>query len=123
MDDRDYSPAPHRGALPVGHAADAERLRGSRRPPPRARGGRRPHERPHRGLTQALIDGTSRRVVTPEQRGALVCVEIDEPAAAVELLQKQGIVTSWRDRSVRFSFHFYNDERDVEAALAALETV
>ena len=74
-------------------------------------------------LTQALVDGTSRRVVTPEQRGALVCVEFDDPAAVVERLQKQGVVTSWRDRSVRFSFHFYNDESDVEAALAALETV
>ena len=41
----------------------------------------------------------------------------------MELLQKQGIVTSWRDNSVRFSFHFYNGEHDVEAALAALETV
>ena len=74
-------------------------------------------------LTQVLVDGTSRRVVTPEQRGALVCVEVDDPASVVERLQKQGVVTSWRDRSVRFSFHFYNDESDVEAALAALETV
>ena len=31
-----------------------------------------------------------------------------------------GVITSWRDRGVRVSFHFYNDERDVEAAIAAL---
>ena len=52
-----------------------------------------------------------------------MCVEVDDPASVVERLQKQGVVTSWRDRSVRFSFHFYNDESDVEAALAALATV
>ena len=69
------------------------------------------------------MEGTSRRVVTPEERGALVCVELDDPAAVVARLQKQGVITSWRDRSVRFSFHFYNDERDIEAALAALEAV
>jgi selenocysteine lyase/cysteine desulfurase len=74
-------------------------------------------------LTQAFVDGTTRRVVTPEQRGALVCVEVDDPPAIVERLQQQGVLTSWRDRSVRFSFHFYNDESDVEAALAALATV
>ncbi len=74
-------------------------------------------------LTPALVDGTSRRVVTPDQRGALVCVEADDPAAVVERLQQQGVLTSWRDRSVRFSFHFYNDESDVEAALAALDAV
>ena len=67
------------------------------------------------------MDGTSRPVVTPEQRGALVCVEVDDPAAAVERLQQQGVVTSWRDRCV--SFHFYSDESDVETALAALGTV
>ena len=74
-------------------------------------------------LTQALVDGTSRRVVTPEQRGALVCVEVDDPLPSSNGSQQQGVLTSWRDRSVRFSFHFYNDESDVEAALAALETV
>jgi selenocysteine lyase/cysteine desulfurase len=73
-----------------------------------------------RELTQAFADGTSRRIVTPEQRGALLCVEVDDPAAAVTRLHERGVVTSWRDRCVRFSFHFYNDERDVAAALAAL---
>ena len=58
-----------------------------------------------------------------EERGALVCVEVDDPAAVVERLQQQGVIASWRDRSVRFSFHFYNDESDVEAALAAFERV
>ena len=74
-------------------------------------------------ILRYAFDAEGRRVVTPEERGALVCVEFDDPAAVVAHLQKQGVITSWRDGSVRFSFHFYNDERDVEAALAALETV
>ena len=123
MDDRDYSPAP-----------TAARFQSGTPPVPSIYAGlaglrlvleagvERTNARIAE-LTQALVDGTSRRVVTPEQRGALVCVEVDDPAAVVERLQQQGVVTSWRDRSVRFSFHFYNDERDVEAALAALETV
>jgi selenocysteine lyase/cysteine desulfurase len=123
MDDRDYSPAPtaarfQSGTPPVPSLyAGLAGLRlvleaGVERTSARIA-----------ELTQVLVDGTSRRVVTPEQRGALVCVEVDDPASVVERLQKQGVVTSWRDRSVRFSFHFYNDESDVEAALAALETV
>jgi len=72
-------------------------------------------------LTDAFVAGLDRAVVTPENRGALVCVESDDAAAEVERLAARGVITSWRDRSVRVSFHFYNDERDVEAALAALQ--
>ena len=66
-------------------------------------------------LTDAFVSGLDRAVVTPESRGALVCVESEDPAAEVERLAARGVITSWRDRSVRVSFHFYNDERDVEA--------
>ncbi len=123
MDDRDYSPAP-----------TAARFQAGTPPIPNVYAGlaglrlvleagvERTNAR-IRELTQAFVDGTTRRVVTPQERGALVCVEVDDPAAAVERLQERGVVTSWRDNSVRFSFHFYNDERDVEAALAALEAV
>ena len=123
MDDRDYSPAP-----------TAARFQSGTPPVPSIYAGlaglrlvleagvERANARIAE-LTQAFVDGTSRRVVTPAQRGALVCVEVDDPASVVDRLQQQGVVTSWRDRSVRFSFHFYNDESDVEAALAALETV
>jgi selenocysteine lyase/cysteine desulfurase len=72
-------------------------------------------------LTDAFVAGLDRAVVTPENRGALVCVESDDAAAEVERLARAGVITSWRDRSVRVSFHFYNDECDVEAALAALQ--
>ena len=72
-------------------------------------------------LTQAFVDGVDRTIVTPASRSALVCVESDDPAAEVDRLAQNGVITSWRDRSVRVSFHFYNDERDVEAATAALQ--
>jgi selenocysteine lyase/cysteine desulfurase len=48
-------------------------------------------------------------------------VESSDAPALVDELAAVGVVASWRDRSVRLSFHFYNDESDVEAALRALE--
>ena len=123
MDDRDYSPAPgaarfQSGTPPVPNAyAGVAGLRlvveaGVERTAAHvARLGRRLED----GVAE--LDG---RVLTPERRGALVCVESSDPPALVELLAARGVVTSWRDRVVRFSPHFYNDESDVDAALAAL---
>ena len=123
MDDRDYSPAPTAARFQAGTPPIPSVYAGLAGLRLVLEAGVEHTNARVAELTQALMDGTSRRVVTPEQRGALICVEHDEPAAAVEFLQKQGIVTAWRDNSVCFSFHFYNDEHDVEAALAALETV
>jgi selenocysteine lyase/cysteine desulfurase len=121
MDDRDYSPAPN-----------AARFQSGTPPVPSLYAGlaglrlveeagvERTAARVDE-LTRAFVDGVGRTVVTPESRGALICVESDDPAAEVERLAERGVITSWRGRSVRFSFHFYNDERDVEAALAALQ--
>ena len=90
MDDRDYSPAP-----------TAARFQSGTPPVPSIYAGLaglrlvleagvdRTNARIAE-LTQALVDGTSRRVVTPEQRGALVCVEVDDPAAVVERLAAAG---------------------------------
>jgi selenocysteine lyase/cysteine desulfurase len=75
-------------------------------------------------LTAALEEGVRAlggSVVTPAQRGALLCVASTDPPTLVDALAAEGVVTSWRDRSVRFSLHFYNDEGDVEAALRTLE--
>jgi selenocysteine lyase/cysteine desulfurase len=76
------------------------------------------------GLASALEAGVRElggTVVTPDRRGALLCVESSDAQALVDELAAAGVVASWRDRSVRLSFHFYNDESDVEAALRALE--
>ncbi len=121
MDDRDYSPAPN-----------AARFQSGTPPVPSLYAGlaglrlveeagvERTAARVDE-LTRAFVAGVGRTVVTPESHGPLICVESDDPAAEVERLSERGVITSWRGRNVRFSFHFYNDERDVEAALAALQ--
>ena len=62
--------------------------------------------------------------ITPtedERRGATVAVPSrDSRLLSVELM-KRDIVTSHRDDNVRASFHFYNDEDDVEAFIAAMK--
>ena len=62
--------------------------------------------------------------VTPEQderRGATVAVPSRASAQLSAELMKRGIVTSHRDDNVRASFHFYNNEDDVESFIAAMQ--
>jgi selenocysteine lyase/cysteine desulfurase len=123
MDDRDYSPAPRAARfqsgtppVPSAYAGAAALELVSRAGPDRTRD----HVA---GLQSAFLGGVlelGARVVTPDNRGALLCVASRDPAALVDDLAEDGVITSWRDESVRFSFHFYNDESDVEHALAAL---
>jgi selenocysteine lyase/cysteine desulfurase len=121
MDDRDYSPAPTAARFQSGTPPIPSVYAGLAGLRLVQEAGVEQTAAHVAALTDAFIDGVGPRAVTPESRGALVCVEVDDPAAEVERLAQHGVITSWRDRSVRFSFHFYNDERDVEAALAALQ--
>ena len=62
--------------------------------------------------------------VTPQQderRGATVAVPSRDSGALTKELMKRDIVTSHRDDNVRASFHFYNNEDDVESFVAALK--
>src|SRR3984885_276506 len=62
--------------------------------------------------------------ITPaanERRGATVAVPSRDSGALVAELMKRDIVTSHRDDNVRASFHFYNDEDDVESFVAAMK--
>jgi selenocysteine lyase/cysteine desulfurase len=125
MDDRDYSPA-----------ATAARFQAGTPPVPSLYAG-------VAGLnlvaeagvsdTATLVDALARRfedgvrelggvVSTPAQRGALICVASPDAERLVGVLTEAGVVTSSRGQNVRFSFHFYNDEADVDAALRALRT-
>ncbi len=86
-----------------------------------------PETRAHvQGLNGRLLEGLDdlgARVVTPrdpERRGALVCVRSTDAPALVAALQRNGIITSERDSSVRISPHCYNADEDVDAVLAAL---
>jgi len=62
--------------------------------------------------------------VTPpqnERRGATVAIPSRDSGGLSKELMKQDIVTSYRDDNVRASFHFYNDEDDVETFVAAMK--
>jgi selenocysteine lyase/cysteine desulfurase len=62
--------------------------------------------------------------VTPpqdERRGATVAVPSRDSGGLCAELIKRNIVTSHRDANVRASFHFYNNEDDVDSFVAAMK--
>jgi selenocysteine lyase/cysteine desulfurase len=62
--------------------------------------------------------------ITPAEdarRGATVAVPSRDAARLQAELMKHDIVTSYRDDNVRASFHFYNNEDDVESFIAAMQ--
>ena len=60
---------------------------------------------------------TARKDTRP---GATVTVRSRDCVQLAAELIKRGIVTSHRDHNVRASFHFYNDESDIDSLIAAL---
>jgi selenocysteine lyase/cysteine desulfurase len=58
----------------------------------------------------------------PERRGPLVVVESVDAPVLVAHLAARGIVASCRGNGLRVSFHAYNNEEDVDAVVAALES-
>ena len=74
-------------------------------------------------LWRALREEIGWPSATPSQdecRGATVAVPSCDAAGLVAELGKRDIVTSFRDDNVRASFHFYNNDDDVEAFVAAM---
>ncbi len=62
--------------------------------------------------------------ITPaedERRGATVAVPSRNSGALCAALMQHDIVTSHRDDNIRASFHFYNNEDDVESFVAAMK--
>jgi cysteine desulfurase/selenocysteine lyase len=55
-----------------------------------------------------------------DERSPVVAVAIDDAGAAVERLSGAGVVVAKRANGVRFSFHVFNNESDVDRALEAL---
>ena len=61
--------------------------------------------------------------ITPradDRHGPMVCVRANQVAQLFGRLTEQDIVTSFRDDNLRATFHFYNNEKDVEAIVQAL---
>jgi selenocysteine lyase/cysteine desulfurase len=61
--------------------------------------------------------------ITPienQRRGATVAIPSRDSGALSKELMQRDIVTSHRDANLRASFHFYNDDDDVESLVAAL---
>ena len=56
----------------------------------------------------------------PETGSSIVQVAVPDTEAALGRLQRAGIQAAGRAGALRFSFHFYNDEEDVDRALEAL---
>jgi selenocysteine lyase/cysteine desulfurase len=64
--------------------------------------------------------------VTPsedDRRGATVAVRSRSSGALSAELMKRDIITSHRDDNIRASFHFYNNEDDVESFIAAMKAL
>jgi selenocysteine lyase/cysteine desulfurase len=60
------------------------------------------------------------RLGAPEPASPIVRVQVEEAEAAVDRLRRAGVACSARAGSIRFAFHLYNDEADVDLALEAL---
>jgi selenocysteine lyase/cysteine desulfurase len=61
--------------------------------------------------------------VTPvhdERRGATVAVPARDAGGLTTELMKRDIVTSFRDNNLRASFHFYNNQDDIESFVTAM---
>ena len=61
--------------------------------------------------------------ITPredERHGPMICVPAQQVAQLFGRLTQQDIVTSFRDDNLRATFHFYNNEKDVETIVQAL---
>jgi selenocysteine lyase/cysteine desulfurase len=62
--------------------------------------------------------------ITPTQdarRGATVAIPSRDSAGLSRELIKRDIVTSYRDNNLRASFHFYNNEADIESFVGAMK--
>jgi selenocysteine lyase/cysteine desulfurase len=59
--------------------------------------------------------------IASERRGAHVALADDDPARLGAWLSRRGISVSPRRPFVRLAFHYFNDERDVDAVCAAIE--
>lgn len=86
--------------------------------------GAEPVERRALALADAFRDALAARGVAasfpPAERSQIVSLEVPDATALEAALAERGVVAAVRHGRLRLSFHFFNDEHDVERALAAL---
>jgi selenocysteine lyase/cysteine desulfurase len=64
--------------------------------------------------------------ITPiqdERRGATVAIPARDSANLTKALMERDIVTSYRDQNLRASWHFYNNDEDIETFIAAMKSL
>jgi kynureninase len=79
-----------------------------------------------RMLTDAIVeraDALGLQVASPRDggsRGGVVMLRLDDPPAAVEALDKAGIVADARPGKLRISPHYFNTVADIDAVMSVL---
>jgi selenocysteine lyase/cysteine desulfurase len=80
-----------------------------------------------RELTRKLIEGLDElgvRVVTPREdgfRAGIVSIDVDRPREIVHALARRNIWINLREKYIRISPNFYNNEQDISALLNVLK--
>jgi selenocysteine lyase/cysteine desulfurase len=59
----------------------------------------------------------------PERRGATIATPSRDASGLSKELMERDIVTSWRDKNLRASWHFYNNDEDIEAFIGAMKSL
>ena len=67
------------------------------------------------------IGGKLMSPTDPAKHGAMITVASNDEFGLVAKLAEEGIIASCRDGNIRISAHFYNNEDDIDAVVAALE--
>jgi len=85
-------------------------------------------ERHTTGLVESFIEQVSVLNVGiasegGKRRSSIVAIEVPEPEIAFNALKEKRIICANREGKLRFSFHLYNNETDVERTIAALGKV
>lgn len=65
------------------------------------------------------VGGTLSSPKDPEKHGAMITVASTDEYALVAKLVEKNIIASCRDGNIRISAHFYNNQQDIDAVIAA----
>lgn len=67
------------------------------------------------------IGGVLSSPLDPDKHGAMITVASKDDHALVAKLAEKNIIASCRDGNIRISAHFYNNEKDIDAVIAAFD--